>query len=440
MSQSGHSTDVPTESVPGRLEYASLSDIGLRRSNNQDSLAIMPAASQNLWQQRGDLFVVADGMGAHAAGELASKLSTDTVPLVYHKLMDRTPAEAVLAAVEEANAQIHSRGQASIDFKGMGTTTTVLTLLPYGALLAHVGDSRAYRLRGNRLEQLTFDHSLVWEMRWPGNPGQVPDYVPKNVITRSLGPSPKVQVDLEGPLPVASGDTFLMCSDGLSGPVKDEELGMILGSMPPGEAVRALVDLANLRGGPDNITVIVAKAVGQAWAQASSGDMPRPHADIRPVNPMVWIAMGVVALAGLGLLVDAELHPGRAVPGCRRGAGPGSADLSSGRRAERPADERSALRPRSLLGGGLLAVGGVRPAPGGDLARTPRGCRAGRPDGQHGRAQRAPRSRGRRQSQRRLCPGSAELLPGHQFPPCRIQAARQIAAGRFATIIGRPKT
>ena len=286
-----------------------MSDVGLRRSNNQDSLAVMPATSHKLWQQRGDLFVVADGMGAHAAGELASKLSTDTLPLVYHKLVDRTPAEAVLAAVEEANAQIHSRGQASIDFKGMGTTTTALVLLPYGALLAHVGDSRAYRLRGNRLEQLTFDHSLVWEMRATGQfQGQVPDYVPKNVITRSLGPNPKVQVDLEGPLPVSPGDTFLMCSDGLSGPVKDEEMGMILGSMPPAEAVRALVDLANLRGGPDNITVIVAKAVGQVW-QTSSNDMPRPRADLRPVNPMLWIAMGVAALIGLGLLAMHNFIP-----------------------------------------------------------------------------------------------------------------------------------
>jgi protein phosphatase len=297
------------DSVAGRLEYAALSDVGLRRSNNQDSLAVMPAASEHLWQQRGDLFVVADGMGAHAAGELASKLSTDTVPLVYHKLTDHTPAEAVLAAVEEANAQIHSRGQASIDFRGMGTTTTVLVLLPYGALLAHVGDSRAYRLRGTRLEQLTFDHSLVWEMRAAGQlQGEVPDYVPKNVITRSLGPNPTVKVDVEGPLPVASGDTFLMCSDGLSGPVKDEELGMILGSMPPAEAVRALIDLANLRGGPDNITAIVVKAVGQVWAQPQS-DMPRPRAGIRPVPPVAWIALGVVALAGLGLLVMQHFIP-----------------------------------------------------------------------------------------------------------------------------------
>jgi PPM family protein phosphatase len=307
MSQS---TDPRTETVQGRLEYASLSDVGLRRSNNQDSLALMPAGSPNLWQERGDLFVVADGMGAHAAGELASKLSTDTVPLVYHKLMDRTPAEAVLAAIEEANAQIHSRGQASAEFKGMGTTTTALVLLPYGALLAHVGDSRAYRLRGNRLEQLTFDHSLVWEMR---ESGQVPDFVPKNVITRSLGPSPKVQVDLEGPLPTASGDTFLMCSDGLSGQVKDEELGMILGSMPPAEAARSLVDLANLRGGPDNITVIIAKAVGPGWAP-SSGEMPQPQAEVRPVSPLVWIAMGVTALLGLGLLVMAVQNPSAWIP------------------------------------------------------------------------------------------------------------------------------
>ncbi len=265
----------------------------------------MPAASQSLWQQRGDLFVVADGMGAHAAGELASKISTDTVPLVYHKLMDHTPPEAVLAALEEANAQINNRGQA-IDFRGMGTTTTALVLLPYGALVAHVGDSRAYRLRGNRLEQLTFDHSLVWEIRAAGQ--EVPDYVQKNVITRSLGPNPKVQVDLEGPHPVVAGDTFLMCSDGLSGPVHDAELGMILGSMPPAEAVQALVDLANLRGGPDNITVIIAKAVGPGWTQAS-GDMPRSRANLRPVPSTLWIAMGVVGLAGLGFLIMQQFIP-----------------------------------------------------------------------------------------------------------------------------------
>jgi protein phosphatase len=298
MSSSGPSTEPDNDSFRRRLEVESLSDVGLRRSNNQDSMAVVLAASDNVWQQRGDLLVVADGMGAHAAGELASKLSTDTVPLVYQKLADRTPAEALLAAVEEANAQIHNRGQASADFKGMGTTTTALALLPFGALLAHVGDSRAYRLRGTRLEQLTFDHSLVWEMRAAG----LPDFGPKNVITRSLGPGAAVKIDLEGPHPIAPGDVFLMCSDGLSGQVRDDELGMVLASMPPAEAARSLIDLANMRGGPDNITVIIAKTAGPSWSQSSANDMPRSRAVIRPVNPNVWIALGVLALAGLLLL------------------------------------------------------------------------------------------------------------------------------------------
>ena len=200
MSSSGPSPTSERDSFQGRLEVESLSDVGLRRPNNQDSMAVVVAASKGVWQQRGDLFIVADGMGAHAAGELASKLSIDTVPLVYQKLADRTPGEAMLAALEEANAQIHSRGQASSDFKGMGTTTTALALLPFGALLRTWRQSR-YRLRGTRLEQLTFDHSLVWEMRAAG----LPDCGPKNVITRSLGPGPAVKVDLEGPHPDRAG-------------------------------------------------------------------------------------------------------------------------------------------------------------------------------------------------------------------------------------------
>lgn len=307
MSLPGPSPESKKNGFQDRLEFESLSDIGLRRANNQDSMAVVVAASKPVWQQRGDLFMVADGMGAHAAGERASKLSTDTVPLAYQKLADRPPAEAMLAAMEEANAQIHRRGQASIDFNGMGTTTTALALLPYGALVAHVGDSRAYRLRGTRLEQLTFDHSLVWEMRAAG----LPEFGPKNVITRSLGPSPTVKVDIEGPHPIVPGDTFLLCSDGLSGPVKDDEIGMVLGAMPPAEAARALVDMANMRGGPDNITAIVVRAVGPAWSQ-SAADVLQPRAALRPVSALVWIALGVFMLAGLLLLLMQELIPGAA--------------------------------------------------------------------------------------------------------------------------------
>ena len=287
------------------LEQASLTDVGLRRPTNQDSKAIVLASGQEKWSQRGHLFIVADGMGAHAAGELASKLAIDMVPLTYHKLKDRAPPQALRAAIEDANNQIYHRGEASGDFRGMGTTLSSLAILPQGALVAHVGDSRAYRLRSNRLEQLTFDHSLVWEIRAAEKipEDEVPEYIPKNVITRSLGPNPSVQVDLEGPFPIEVGDTFLLCSDGLSGPVADDEIGKIVGSMSADEAVRALVDLANLRGGPDNITVIVVRVTAP---QTARGAAARPalaasSAAGHSVHPVVWSLLGLLTLAAAGL-------------------------------------------------------------------------------------------------------------------------------------------
>jgi protein phosphatase len=118
-----------------------------------------------------------------------------------------------------------------------------------------------YRLRGTTIEQLTFDHSLVWEMAAAGQATEedVPAYVPKNVITRSLGPHPTVKIDLEGPLPIKPGDRFLLCSDGLTGPLNPKLIGMVLTSLPPEDSAQTLVDLANLLGGPDNITAVVAE-------------------------------------------------------------------------------------------------------------------------------------------------------------------------------------
>jgi protein phosphatase len=285
------------------LEHAALSDVGLRRANNQDSMAVAMAGSRHRWLERGHLFVVADGMGAHAAGELASKIATDVVPLTYHKLRDRSPPDALLAAVEDANGRIYDRGQASDDFKGMGTTVCALALTVQGALVGHVGDSRVYRWRDHRLEQLTFDHSLLWEMRAAG---QLPEedsaaFVPKNIITRSLGPHSNVRVDLEGPFPIQVGDVYVLCSDGLSGPVENDEIGKIVGCMPPEQAARALVDLANLRGGPDNITVIVIRIVGEPQLpQPDGSDPPDEEPPRRPVHPFI---LGITGLLALGALV-----------------------------------------------------------------------------------------------------------------------------------------
>ena len=277
------------------LKHASESDLGMRRANNQDSLAVIVTQDVATWATRGHLLIVADGMGAHAAGELASKLAVDNIPHNYFKLRDLYPPAALRQAIRDANASIHAKGQSSIGFQGMGTTCSCLVLLPQGALVAHIGDSRVYRLRGDLLEQLTFDHSLVWEMAAAGqmNESDVPSYIPKNVITRSLGPHPTVHVDLEGPFSAQSGDEFLLCSDGLSGPVTDEEMGAIMRCLEPQEAVDTLVDLANLRGGPDNISVIVAKVDGsvpRAAALESSGESPPEEK--RGPTALLWVAAG----------------------------------------------------------------------------------------------------------------------------------------------------
>ena len=290
------------------LEHAELSDVGLRRSNNQDSFGTVISSSEDVWRRRGHLFMVADGMGAHAAGELASKMAVDNVLLTHYKFPDGSASKALKTAIEEANAKIHARGQANPDFKGMGTTTTALGILPQGAIVGHVGDSRCYRLRGNRIEQLSADHSLVWEMMAASKitERELPNYVPKNVITRSLGPNEAVQVDVEGPFPLMAGDTFLLCSDGLSGQVNDDEIGVILQALPPSEAVQTLVDLANLRGGPDNITVIVTRVAGVPDGSASAGNGSSGSGAGRSIDPAFSLVFGVAALAGAALFFAGE--------------------------------------------------------------------------------------------------------------------------------------
>ncbi len=242
-------------------------DTGMRRSNNQDSFAIVRATGAESFKNRGHLFMVADGMGAHAVGELASKLACDNIPHIYLKTKAGSPEEALEKAYHEVGGQIYTKSQASPDFHRMGTTCSTLVLLPAGAMIAHVGDSRVYRVRQGRIDQLSFDHSLVWELVKKGHmkPEHVHKAYPKNVITRSLGPEPTVDVDIEGPLPIETGDVYVVCSDGLSGPVTDPEIGAIASQFHPETAARYLMHLANLRSGSDNVTVIVAR-VG-AWVE-----------------------------------------------------------------------------------------------------------------------------------------------------------------------------
>ncbi|XZE21464.1 PP2C family protein-serine/threonine phosphatase [Pirellulaceae bacterium SH449] len=242
------------------FSVASATHVGMRRRNNQDNHAVLMAPDGASWEKFGHMLIVADGMGAHAAGELASQLAVEHIPLHYRKLFRGSSSEALELSMIETNAEIFRRGQANPEFRSMGTTACAVTIVPEGAIVAHVGDSRVYRLRGNHFEQLTFDHSLVWEMRATGDISEEAirnSTIPKNVITRSLGPNPSVVVDIEGPYPLQVGDKFLLCSDGLSGQLGDEELGTLLMLLDIDTAVQAMVDIANLRGGPDNITVVI---------------------------------------------------------------------------------------------------------------------------------------------------------------------------------------
>lgn len=262
--------------MPGfqTVRYAALTDVGVKRSHNQDACAAQPAADAAAFAATGHVFVVADGMGGHAVGEKASAKAVRDIPFLYLRHAKDGAAAALRRAFLEANAGIFTIGQENPEFRGLGTTSTALAVRPDGAWVGHVGDSRAYRVRAGVADQLTFDHSWVWEIarRQGVDPDELGDFK-RNVIIRSLGPDPEVEVDVEGPYPVEPGDTFLLCSDGLTGVVAPTDVGAVAGALPPDEAARLLVHLANLRGGPDNITVLIVQ-VGGTSETAALGRRP----------------------------------------------------------------------------------------------------------------------------------------------------------------------
>ncbi len=243
------------------VQYASRTDVGMRRAANQDALSVRLSSEAEEWHTCGHLFVVADGMGGHSVGDLASRITIETLPHVYAKMEAASLRDRLRSAIQAANRAINDKARENPEFADMGTTCSVLTLTSDGALVGQVGDSRVYRVRGDQIEQLSFDHSLQWEMIRQGRATmQNVDLLhPRNVITRCLGPDQNVNVDIEGPFSVQKGDCFVLCSDGLTGHVADSEIGAIVGHLPPADASRLLIDLANCRGGADNVTVVVAK-------------------------------------------------------------------------------------------------------------------------------------------------------------------------------------
>ena len=238
-----------------KLSAHAKTDVGMIRSGNEDNFAA------DLNSARG-IFIVADGMGGHAAGEVASEMAVQIVMRETKELADLSDGSATKVlgeALKLANRKIHDRTITEVDKQGMGTTASVLMLADSRYLIGQVGDSRVYLLRDGILKQLTKDHSYVQEQVDLGNltPEQARYHPYSNVITRCVGASPEVEPDLYSG-EARNGDIFLVASDGLTGMVDDRRLAQLLMSRAePIRKVESLISEANGRGGLDNITAIV---------------------------------------------------------------------------------------------------------------------------------------------------------------------------------------
>lgn len=243
-----------------------MTDVGRKRSHNEDSFLI----DEDL-----QLYVVADGMGGHAGGGTASRIAVQTIDDAMRQaregkvnpfaqrttLQDSLLPDALRSAVESACATIFNTAQEDTRLTGMGTTVISLAVKDEFAFFAHVGDSRAYLVRGDLVQQISEDHSLVNEQIKAGmiTPEEAKHSRYKNIITRSVGFEEEVQVDVMG-LVVEPQDTFVLCSDGLANMIEDHEILEVIERWPFEEVPQRLIDLANDRGGDDNITVIAVRA------------------------------------------------------------------------------------------------------------------------------------------------------------------------------------
>jgi serine/threonine protein phosphatase PrpC len=279
---------------PPHLIAAGQTDPGQRRGLNEDAWRIADESDLgDMIEERGQLFAVADGMGGHAAGEVASELAIETLFAEYYGRDDApmSPAMRLEQAVLKANARIYEQAGARASQAGMGTTIVAAVARGEWLIIANVGDSRAYLVRNGIVQQLTHDHSWVAEQVTAGllTDQQAQNHMYRNVVTRCLGHNPQIEVDtLEQVL--EPGDAVLLCSDGLSNQVSEDELIRVIAQQAPPEAVAELIELANRYGGPDNITAILIMLQAEPSQTEPSEAVtvvagPRPEPQIVQVPP-----------------------------------------------------------------------------------------------------------------------------------------------------------
>lgn len=260
-SDAGDSFDPAGNAASPKYEVVAslISDVGCVRELNEDRGKYVTPGDAERLARKGWLFLVADGMGGHSAGEVASQMAVDVISQVYYD--EKKNARASLKkAFNEANRRIHGFSQSEANLNGMGTTCTALVLKNGSAVAAHVGDTRLYLVRGGAIYLMTEDHSAVMEMVKHGilSLEEARHHSDKNVILRALGSHPEVEATIwDEPFPVREGDSFLLCSDGLYDLVEDEEMKQKVSEGDPQTACESLIALAKERGGYDNITVSV---------------------------------------------------------------------------------------------------------------------------------------------------------------------------------------
>lgn len=244
--------------VSYQLEAGLLTDTGRSRSVNQDSIGVFQSPNG-----RGFVAVVADGMGGHQAGDIASRTAVEAIQQNYFALLRKCSPEQTLNRVFElANTAVFTQAQAYPEYSGMGTTLVALALHGSEASFANTGDSRLYRIRNDEIQQLTEDHTLVAEMLRRGliDTQQAKNHPEKHIITHAVGTAKKVFVDmLQSPVSLQTGDCFVLCSDGLHDLVNAMEIRDAAVQYPAQQACQELVRLANERGGHDNISVIIVR-------------------------------------------------------------------------------------------------------------------------------------------------------------------------------------
>jgi serine/threonine protein phosphatase PrpC len=284
-------------------------DLGLRRQNNEDSYGCWLADDPDELARRGLLLAVADGMGGSKGGEVASRITIETLLHDYRSAAGTDVADNLRAAVTSANRLVYREGQAHPDLAGMGTTCTAAVLRGREITVAHVGDSRAYVVRGGRTRQLTHDHSLVGQMvrNRQLTAEQARTDPRRNVVTRSVGIDADLEVDAERiEEPLAHGDVVVLCTDGLHGVVRDDELGATVSDYDLEGACNRLVALARERGAPDNLTLILARIEVDGEQEPA---ISATHERLSRSNPTftVLIVTGLMllllALGALGLLL-----------------------------------------------------------------------------------------------------------------------------------------